>query len=143
MEQESVKIMIYEIDEFDLKCCPFCGSDDVHLLGSYGEDDIDFFNQECNDNVFHVMCNNCRADTNYFDTEDAAANAWNRRECNISNSETQLKSCPFCGSDDVHLLGDHEDGVFHVMCKNCKAESDYFDDVEDAAIAAWNRRSEA
>ena len=132
--------MIYEVKEYDLKRCPFCGSDDVHMLGGYEDDDYrDLFKEEYIDRVFHVMCKNCGVDTDYFDTEDDAANAWNRRECNMSKLD--LKPCPFCGSDDVHMLGDDEDGVFHVMCKNCRAETDYFD-TEDDAANAWNRRAQ-
>ena len=61
-----------------IKHCPFCGSNDVHMYAGY-DDYRDLFKEEYIDRNIHVVCKNCGAWTDYFDTEDDAANAWNRR----------------------------------------------------------------
>lgn len=51
----------------------------------------------------------------------------------------ELKPCPFCGSEDVHIAGALV-GDTVVMCGNCGVEGPCDDFEEDDAIAAWNTR---
>ncbi|MBR4344846.1 MAG: Lar family restriction alleviation protein [Lachnospiraceae bacterium] len=55
-----------------------------------------------------------------------------------------LKKCPFCGSDDIHIIDriDCSDGLhtyYHVKCKECGVSTDEFAN-QYASIVAWNRR---
>ncbi|WP_088925853.1 Lar family restriction alleviation protein [Burkholderia multivorans] len=52
---------------------------------------------------------------------------------------SELKPCPFCGSDSVFMLG----GSYCVQCGNCGAEGPWNDDDPKVAIDAWNRRAPA
>lgn len=53
-----------------------------------------------------------------------------------------LLPCPFCGGDDVIARETHDGPVrpVEVICRECGAQSDIYDDA-DKAIAAWNRRA--
>lgn len=52
----------------DLKPCPFCGADDAGMLKAWALNDI-----------YYVQCYTCGCTTALFDTEEKAAEAWNRR----------------------------------------------------------------
>ena len=49
----------------------------------------------------------------------------------------RLKPCPFCGSKDIKLCGNHRDS-FWFRCKECASIDSY--DTEQEAKEAWNRR---
>ena len=49
-----------------------------------------------------------------------------------------LKSCPFCGSDDVEALD--MEGKHYVVCYDCALEGP-FHKSRAAVIAAWNTRA--
>jgi Lar family restriction alleviation protein len=51
----------------------------------------------------------------------------------------QLKKCPFCGGEA--FIPKNEDGEWctWVVCRECNAETSYFETLEEA-IAAWNTR---
>ena len=58
--------------------------------------------------------------------------------------ENALKSCPFCGCDDIHLIDriDCENGLqnyYHVKCKECGVMTNEYKSKYDA-IMAWNKR---
>jgi Lar family restriction alleviation protein len=62
--------------EKNLKICPFCGSNDVAPEEEYGSDcGYDFGGHI-------VICNNCGAQTKYYETEAEAIGAWNMRADN-------------------------------------------------------------
>lgn len=55
----------------------------------------------------------------------------------------ELKPCPFCGSEDLHIDYEIENGspkTFYVVCMNCFAQGP-FHYTEKIAIDAWNKRS--
>ena len=57
--------------------------------------------------------------------------------------ESILKPCPFCGSTDVHLIGnDHGKSEVSITCKDCNVWVDHMFDAmsRDEAIELWNRR---
>ena len=57
---------------------------------------------------------------------------------------TELKPCPFCGSDDVQyaFLPDCDDRNY-VMYNNCGATTDSIDTLpERTALEVWNMRAE-
>lgn len=49
---------------------------------------------------------------------------------------TELKPCPFCGSEDLEC--EDKKHIAAIYC-DCDAMMGYFDTIEEA-IAAWNRR---
>lgn len=53
-------------------------------------------------------------------------------------SETELKPCPFCGSDDV--ICDMFEDVYFVECWDCCAKVESCNGAEDA-IEGWNARA--
>ena len=60
-------------------------------------------------------------------------------EYKLIESETELKPCPFCGSDGaVVRMG----GSYFVMCETCTCCRVKGYGSEAAAIEAWNTRSE-
>lgn len=52
---------------------------------------------------------------------------------------TELKPCPFCGSEAYVIIRDVDDWTPWIRCKGCGVETDCFDSAEEA-IEAWNRR---
>ena len=58
-----------------LKPCPFCGGE-AHLINNN-----DYMTAHKPNDIYYVMCLNCRAKTNFFYTDDEqeAINAWNTR----------------------------------------------------------------
>lgn len=52
-------------EKMKLKPCPFCGSEDVEVIGKYN---------------FFVSCNYCNSDSGVYETKRKAENAWNRRK---------------------------------------------------------------
>lgn len=62
---------------------------------------------------------------------------------------SDLKPCPFCGSNDIHLITTGEQFVtgYRVYCLDCHAKGpsiawkpDRRDENEDKAKRAWNTR---
>ena len=57
---------------------------------------------------------------------------------------TELKPCPFCGSNDVHLLNAAcpEGDQWSVTCKDCNVWVDHMFDAmsKEEAIELWNKR---
>lgn len=56
--------------------------------------------------------------------------------------DDNLETCPFCGGNAemiLMLLGDGK-VAYAVMCSDCRAETAFYTDEENAA-EAWNRRS--
>jgi Lar family restriction alleviation protein len=54
----------------------------------------------------------------------------------------ELKPCPFCGGDNIKVLGGKigkHDTNFFVVCKDCSATSGT-DPEKTNVIEAWNRR---
>lgn len=51
---------------------------------------------------------------------------------------SELKPCPFCGSDDV-FRGMFEE-VHYVECWDCSAKVESYNGLEDA-VAGWNARA--
>lgn len=54
-------------------------------------------------------------------------------------SDTKLKPCPACLSDELIVYEAHKGG-FYVQCENCEMRGPRKDD-ENAAIDAWNNLS--
>ena len=57
---------------------------------------------------------------------------------------SELKQCPFCGSDKVNVIKHEYNNLsdsFGVRCFNCKTQSYQSFDSEKEAIEAWNRRA--
>ena len=50
-------------------------------------------------------------------------------------SDMRLKNCPFCGGEAEFATKDEN----WIWCKKCGAESNYFEQTEEA-IKAWNTR---
>lgn len=58
---------------------------------------------------------------------------------NPTSDPTAIRPCPFCGSNDI--ITTCADGPeWNVMCRKC-CSSSHWDQTEDGAIAAWNRRA--
>lgn len=58
---------------------------------------------------------------------------------------TELKPCPFCGGEDIHIgWTDFDSGVIFVECETCGMYCEPKDCYanEPKAIAAWNTRAE-
>jgi len=52
----------------------------------------------------------------------------------------KLKPCPFCGSEDIHVMGVKS---YWIVCRNCYAEGPVpisFWKFKKDAIEAWNKR---
>lgn len=71
-----------------LKKCPFCGSKAV--LRKRQPDHI------MRGKIF-VCCEECKAKTGYYDTEEEAIKIWNKRANDIIN----INYCPHCGEKIV------------------------------------------
>lgn len=52
---------------------------------------------------------------------------------------TELKPCPFCGSDDVICVAGLDD-EYYVECWDCSAKVESCNGMEDA-VAGWNARA--
>lgn len=52
---------------------------------------------------------------------------------------SELKPCPFCGSDDV-FCGQGPEGEDYVECWDCSAKVETYNGMEDA-VAGWNTRA--
>ena len=61
---------------------------------------------------------------------------------------TDCKPCPFCGCKDIdteiifHEEDDSEYVVFSKVCSNCRCQTPYFTEAEEA-IELWNRRADS
>jgi len=57
----------------------------------------------------------------------------------------KLKSCPFCGSNDVELRDDDTgivwEHAFQVMCWECGVRTLYTQ-TQEKAVKMWNRRAD-
>ena len=47
------------------------------------------------------------------------------------------KTCPFCGSADVGLIKDSKTGNYHVICKDCRGRTAYYQTAAQA-VRNWN-----
>lgn len=59
-------------------------------------------------------------------------------------SGTELKSCPYCGGDDICIEEQeeyHSHGRFFLYCGDCYASGPLRKDSKKA-IEAWNRRAD-
>ena len=54
--------------------------------------------------------------------------------------ETELLPCPFCGSENILEFGKQDDDWASVECRNCRAGTHKFENLQDA-VAAWNTRA--
>lgn len=70
----------------NIKSCPFCGGDSItrrrnpdHIMR----------------NKVFVTCTKCKNKTGYYDTEEQAIAAWNKRVDN--NNDNDINYCPHCG----------------------------------------------
>lgn len=96
----------------ELKPCPFCGGKAKII-------------QSSRRTLFFTACEDCDADSDYYDTEEKAAEAWNRRTertcqntgdrdlandkyydfkcsaCGFECSAADAKFCPHCGAKVV------------------------------------------
>lgn len=68
----------------NLKKCPFCGGKAV----SRKRRPDHIMNGKC-----FVCCSECKNKTAYYDTEEKAIEAWNKRTTDITN----INYCPHCG----------------------------------------------
>lgn len=66
------------MDEKKLKFkpCPFCGSDEIHVLHHDGNCLGESFTS------YNICCMKCGGMTDFFDTPEKAARRWNRRVAN-------------------------------------------------------------
>lgn len=53
---------------------------------------------------------------------------------------TELKPCPFCGSDEVRIAVTYAPRWYYGECEECYARTDYFLSQAEA-VAAWNTRA--
>ena len=54
----------------------------------------------------------------------------------------ELKSCPFCGSDNVKVhIPYFVDALYQIQCYNCKCTTALYK-TEKEAIERWNTRSQ-
>jgi len=71
---------------------------------------------------------------------DGEAEALAQQEADMAEAEqTELKLCPFCGSDNVHITHDRMDKEFRIECMSCYFRSEWAYDREHL-IRQWNRR---
>ncbi len=58
--------------------------------------------------------------------------------------KTELKMCPFCGTDVQRVIGFM--GVNFFKCNECGAtvsfDDEYYNNHKNEALKAWNRRSD-
>lgn len=56
---------------------------------------------------------------------------------------SNLKPCPFCGSEDIHIMVERPQNIFRhcykAMCFGCQSTSP-LQETEGMAIESWNRR---
>ncbi len=84
--------------------CPFCGSDELEVI-QYGPDS------------FEVECRRCHASGPTGTTEQEAERRWDDRAVGWG-------TCPFCGSDDIDIITNWEDGIgwtAYNICNKCYA----------------------
>ena len=54
----------------------------------------------------------------------------------------KLKSCPFCGNNEVIVTpmdGENPSPFYWVMCSNCEVDGP-IGDTEEEAVLLWNKR---
>ena len=64
--------------------------------------------------------------------------------------ETELKPCPFCGSEAELIKHsfwnekkqNYADKTYSIKCCNCSVETYEFYETEELVIRAWNRRAD-
>ena len=66
------------------------------------------------------------------------------------NDSIKLKPCPFCGSTNVKIVGNHTNDdcgwyySYYVFCRDCGARgAEKRDEEKPLAIRAWNRRADS
>lgn len=103
-----------------------------------------------------VVCHHCGVSmqmANHDSDPKRVVAAWNRAHPHRINTMTDLKNCPFCGSDNAMVIGptcrpetpyNPADRLFPIVrCGSCCAEvsGDNEDYRGKSAIAAWNLRA--
>lgn len=53
---------------------------------------------------------------------------------------SELKPCPFCGSEEIHIETLKKFGTSYLWCKQCGAEISLYNSL-DEAVSAWNGRT--
>lgn len=122
----------------ELKNCPFCGSANVEVTTFVPEMEGEIDGEDILSKQYDVTCLDCGISSVSEDTEEAAIASWNTRP---PKQYSELKPCPFCGSQDVdYAEAEDIDGSF-VMCFECGTTSPVVDSKEKARDI-WNRRAE-
>lgn len=81
-------------------------------------------------------CDRCEVQVRWKENQKMEFNAFRRM--------TELKPCPFCGSDEIHTYspGPYETGNdASVSCENPICGAEVRGDTLKEAIAKWNRRA--
>ena len=81
----------------ELRPCPFCGGRAKHVYFSFTD-------------AHSVWCRNCGAESNEFDTEAEAIEAWNtraERTCRNVADQVVLFECSECGAKTVDAVGNY------------------------------------
>ena len=55
---------------------------------------------------------------------------------------TDMRKCPFCGSDDLQLVRSDIGHVFWVQCDECKTAGPLATIAIDEAVELWNVRAD-
>ena len=137
MKIEEVKMVANMLidgkNKSELSPCPFCGNKR-----------IDVKNNILGKNYL-IHCPNCGASDmyDYEDRSEAIAN-WNRRrEEEITNKQTGIKYCPFCGSYPIYWKSPknyYNSYFFCITCPGCNHRVKSSNNME-IAIANWNERN--
>ena len=109
--------------EFELKPCPFCGSEHIALNSNHAKP------------LYSIDCEDCGCGTRGQLTPKIAADVWNKRVARTD--EIKLKPCPFCNGKLIGIL--RRAGGHRVICRTCGAMGG-MDEVIDDAVEAWNER---
>ena len=126
---------------YDLKPCPFCGSDDVALFTVPAENGVSVI----------AGCCNCGAKTTNCFNENDASKAWNERhiappvetiskEQELEVFRAQLKPCKYCGNSPWLFTSTDKGETYyfiHCSCPDCYMTTTVYDDFK-ALRDFWN-----
>ena len=115
-----------EIEQHELKPCPFCG----------GEAELAWTPDEGDDRFYTVLCPACNASIGMLSAEVVAIKCWNRR-VGRRRTMTEPKPCLHCGGE---LFVKKTYGGYFWGCPGCGVESSCLYATEEDAIAAGSRR---
>ena len=90
----------------ELKTCPFCGKQPVIRTAMFGMERLPRYG---------VVCQNCSVCIGFEDTEEKAAERWNRRADNASIDAVPVVRCRDCDWWDTECPNDTKRGY----CPNC------------------------